>query len=212
MDEISLREIEAIGMSHGMTWDALAWLAFALRQAARFARLFPVARTRDATTSVTVHDTRGGQLRESFAWNLRAAFAARQMGCCASSYPFKPPNLTIVNGGFTSGLGEITTERTGYILDCETHGEKQTTPWSAYFIRDAGAGKVLPIRDHTGRVVYNIMPHGQARVCNNNFRANSLARMKMHITNAHDGSKMVVLQLPYQFTILVIKVTTGQCM
>lgn len=118
------------------------------------------------------------------------------MGCCTSTGYFAPtayPNLEKADGLFTSGLGEITTRRTGFILKCETHGEKQTTPWSAYFVRDAGSGKPLDIKNHTGRVVYHILPHGCGRATTHNFRENSLARMKMHITCA-DGSKAAVLK------------------
>ena len=117
-----------------------------------------------------------------------------EMGCCMSGTYGPPPLLTEVKGGFTDGIGEITTRRTGYVLECETHGIKATTPWGAYFVRYGGANKVLDIKDDAGRVVYKIMPHGQPQVTNRNYRENSLGRMKMHFVDGTGTTKLLVLE------------------
>ena len=111
-------------------------------------------------------------------------FRRPTMGCGGSAYAMKNPNFHVANGGCTRAMGEITSARTGYVLKAEALGYKANSPWSAYFVREGGAGKILDIRDHTGRVVYQILPHGAGAVNGQNYTENTLLRNKMHIMKA----------------------------
>lgn len=115
------------------------------------------------------------------------------MGCAGSKYFSVEPNLHVANGSCVFGIGEITAARTGYVLKAEAFGHKANTPWTAYFVRE-GAGKTLDVRDHTGRVVYQIKPHGAPPVSNQNVNDNTITRNKMHIVKADTSSKVAVLK------------------
>ena len=116
------------------------------------------------------------------------------MGCAASSSAYGPPPLlTEVNGGFTDAIGEITKRRTGYVLESDAVGRAGATPWNAWFVREGGANKALDIKDDAGRVVYKIMPHGQAEATAQNFYENMRGRQKMHFVDGAD-KKLLVLE------------------
>ena len=116
------------------------------------------------------------------------------MGCAASSATYgPPPNLNVANGGAEVGLGEITSRRTGYVLNSNALDQGAYRPWNAWFVRDGGIGKILDVRDHTGRVVYQILPHGEPEKVLKNMMKTTAARRSMHILKASDKSKLAVL-------------------
>ena len=109
-------------------------------------------------------------------------YGCSSMGCGSSSafaYGPAPPNLDQADGAYDSGVGEINRRRTGYVLDVQ--GAKYTNPWQKYFSRE-GQASGGDIKDHTGRVVYTILPHtGDPNVTMANAVENALSRKQMHI-------------------------------
>ena len=123
------------------------------------------------------------------------------MGCGGSSgfaYGRLPPNLTLANGGCTSGVGEITRARTGFVLEMYC-GSAQDTAWNRYSVRDGDASG-YDIKDHNGRVVYKVLSHNTAAPTMANYIETALSRSMMHIADASDQRVAVLERCVHRVT------------